>query len=396
MLRTNRLSVALGRFGKCGAGTLALTLGIANAVAGDTDDWLSRSRQIMETAPNEPPPPWLPVTPSAAASDWAREIAEGSLPERPTRRVGLEAPGRVLIFASLTVPAETLRALFEEARSPDVIVVFRGVPHGGTIQGAMKQLRSLVPQDEPAPNVVIDPTEFRRYDVTAVPTFVLLREGGQPPVVASGAVTVSWLRRTATNVARGSENLGRRAETYEIGEPDFVLEMQQRLAAIDWEKQRAGAVSRFWSKHQDFVTLPDAQRHREFLVDPTVELTQDLEDAQGHTIARAGERWNPLDWMVLSKTIVVFRGTDVRQVAVAKAAASAAAKSGHGVILLTTDIDVEHGWDHLGELETTLSGTVYLLPQSLVERFHLQAVPSTIVSHGHQLLVTEVLPGDHS
>lgn len=393
MLRTNRLSVALGRSGKCWVAMLTLALWFTNAVAGDTDDWLSRSRQIMETAPNEPPPPWLRVTPGTAATEWAREIADGSLPEQPTHRVGLEAPGRVLIFASLSVPAETLRALLEQAHADDVVVIFRGVPHGATIQTAMKRLHALIPKDQPAPNVVIDPTEFRRYDVTVVPTLVLVRDRGQPPVVVSGAVTVPWLRRMAATVARGSENLGRRAETYDIGEPDFVLEMQQRLAAIDWNAQRSAAMAHFWSKHHDFVTLPDAQRHREFLVDPTVELTSDLEDAQGHTLARAGERWNPLEWMTLSKTIVVFRGTDARQVAAAKAAADAAAKAGHGVILLTTDIDVDHGWDHLGALETALSGTVYILPQSLVDRFHLQAVPSTVVSHGRELLVTEISPG---
>jgi conjugal transfer pilus assembly protein TraW len=259
----------------------------------------------------------------------------------------------------------------------------------------MARLRALVPSDQPTPNVVIDPTAFRRYDVSVVPTLALLREEGQPPVMVTGAVTVAWLRRMSGTVPHGSENLGRRAETYEIGEPDFVLEMQRRLASIDWDAQRARAMQRFWPKHRDFVTLPDAQRRREFLVDPTVELTRDLEDAQGQLLARAGERWNPLDWMVLSKTIVVFRGTDAHQVAIVRAVVDAAVKRGRGVILLTTAIDADHGWDHLGELESALSGTVYLLPQSLVDQFHLQAVPSTIVSQGRLLLVTELPPGSH-
>jgi conjugal transfer pilus assembly protein TraW len=395
MWRRDRLWGAPSPSGRWLGWALALALFCGRVGAADDPwEWLSRSRQIMESAPEEARPPWLPVTPSADALRWAREIAE---PTHPGAAGPPNAPsGRVLIFASLSVPAVTLRELLKEAQSSDTVVILRGIPRGTNIQGAIERLRRLAPQTGAAPNVIIDPIAFQRYEVSAVPTLVLIREGSRAPVIARGAVTVSWLRRMSATVAPGSEDLGRRAETYEIEEPDFVLEMQRRLAGIDWEAQRAGAMGRFWAKHKDFVALPDARHHREFLVNPTVELTDDLEDAQGHTVARAGERWNPLDWMVLSKTIVVFRGTDPRQVTAVKAVIRSAEKAGHGVILLTTDIDADHGWEHLGKLENTLSGTVYLLPQSLVDRFHLQAVPSTIVSQGRQLLVTELDPGGDS
>jgi conjugal transfer pilus assembly protein TraW len=198
----------------------------------------------------------------------------------------------------------------------------------------------------------------------------------------------------ASTVTPGSENLGRRAETYEIAEPDFVREMQERLAHIDWSERREAAVRRFWSKQHEFVHLPDAHQAREYVVDPSVELTQDLEDAEGNRLVQAGQRFNPLDWAVLSKTLIVFRGTDPRQVRLAARASRRAQVQGHGVILLTTEIDTSRGWDHLTELEGALSGTVYLLPQTLAERFHLGSVPATIVSRGKRLLVTELPVGE--
>jgi hypothetical protein len=80
-------------------------------------------------------------------------------------------------------------------------------------------------------------------------------------------------------------------------------------------------------------------------------------------------------------------------VAQAQAVASRAQANGRGVILLTTAIDTARGWKHLTELEGRLSGTVYVLPSDLVERFHLKAIPATVVSQGKQLLVTELPVG---
>jgi conjugal transfer pilus assembly protein TraW len=386
----NRLSVAHVPCGRALLLLLALYgAGIGSAPAQE-EEWLNRSKAILEQATQERVPDWLRSDSTSEARTQAAEIASAASPSASARPSALESPGRVLIFASLAIPVATLRALLEEASAADAVLILRGVPRGSSIQGAIARLRSLLTAGAKTPNVVIDPTLFLRYQVTRVPTLILLREREAPPIVAVGAVTVQWLRRAASKVSRGGENLGQRAEAYDIVEPDFVLEMQARLAGIDWQAKKDAAVAKFWSRHHDFVQLPEARTRREFLVDPSVEATQDLLDADGDVLVRAGDRWNPLNWMVLSKTIIVFRGTDPRQVARAKAAARSAQTNGRGVILLTTDVDIARGWQHLDELEDALAGTVYVLPGSLVERFHLKAIPATIVSHDKQLLVTEL------
>jgi conjugal transfer pilus assembly protein TraW len=380
---------------RCGKALLSvLVIFLTSPLAGaQEEDWLKRSRGILEQAPQERIPDWLRSESTPEGRAAAADIAKGSIPDVKSESGPLESAGRVLIFASFSIPISTLRALVEEASVADTVLVLRGIPKGENIQRAIGRLRALMSAEAAVPNVVIDPTLFLRYGVTSVPTLALVRENDARPVMVVGAVTVKWLRRTAAKVSPGSENLGRRAEAYDIAEPDFVLEMQARLASIDWQAKRDAAVAKFWSQHHDFVQLPDARVRREFLVDPSVEVTQDMTDAEGNTLVRAGDRWNPLNWTVLSKTIIVFRGTDPRQVATAEEEAHRAQSNGHGVILLTTAVDTAHGWEHLNELETKLSGTVYLLPDSLVERFHLQSLPATVVSHGKQLLVTELPVG---
>lgn len=362
--------------------------------APDDTEWLERSRRILEESSEMTAPDWLRAQPAEAALQAAREVADRSMASRPTTGAN-PIPGRILIFASFSIPEPTLKSLLTQATEPNVVLVLRGVPKGSTVPGAIHRLTRLVAAHERVPQVVLDPTLFRRYAVERVPSFALERASHQKPVLVRGAVNTEWLRRMAASVRPGQENLGRRAEDYEIAEMDLIEEMQRRLANIDWVSRREKALANFWTKHNArFVELADARERHEVLVDPSVRVTQDLEDAEGNVLVEAGQTFNPLAWIPLSKTIIVFRGTDPRHVSKATELARAARASGRGVILLTTSIDTERGWAHLSELERSLSGAVYVLPAALVDRFQLNRIPATVASRGQQLLVTEVPIGD--
>lgn len=359
----------------------------------EDQEWLERSRQILDRAVEEGPPEWLRAQPDARAMEAAQAVADAAIP--PSQRAaGEPQPGRILIFASFSVPAATLKNLLAQATEPNVVLILRGVPKGSNLPETMRRLKQLLPDEEQVPHVTLDPTLFRRYAIDRVPSFALERGAGQKPVIAVGAVNSDWLRRMAASVQSGKENLGRRAESYEIAEADLILEMQQRLARIDWTARRAAATQNFWIKRKGtFVELPDTRERHEFLVDPSVRVMENLEDADGNLLVAAGQTFNPLAWVPLSKTIVVFRGTDPKHVATAAQLARAARSGGRGVILLTTALETERGWEHLSELERTLAGAVYVLPEALVERFHLTRIPATVASRGKQLLITEVPVG---
>ena len=381
---------------RCGSLMLCVLVSVAasaRAVPPSEDaDWLERSRQILDQSAAAPAPDWLNREPSAHAVEAANEIASHASGSPPPS-VANSAPGRILIFASFSIPRPTLKSLLVQATDPSVTLVLRGVPRGATVPETLRRLKQLWSEDGSVPNVLLDPTLFRRHQVQRVPTFVLERGAGEQPVVAVGAVNVDWLRRMASTAQPGQSHLGRRAEDYEIAEVDFIQEMQQRLASIDWAARREAAIKGFWLKNEaQFVTLPEARERRERLVNPSVRVSEDLLDADGHLLVAAGHTFNPLEWVPLSKTVVIFRGTDPRHVATATELARAARANGRGVILLTTSIDHEQGWQHLSQLERTLAGAVYVLPKSLVDRFEISHIPATVASRGHQLLVTEVPP----
>jgi len=369
---------------------LLIGLSCLVAASGSSQEtWLEESRRIIEEARLEPAPEWLRTQPGEEALVLAEELASEARTQLPNPGSTRGEQKHLLIFGSFSIPEGTLRALLSEATEANVTLVFRGVPRGSTIHEVIRRLKR-VSDGERVPNVLIDPTLFRRYGVSVVPTMALERGEGKKPIVVSGAVTADWLRRRSDSVVSGSEDLGRRGEVFEIAEADLIEEMQQRLANIDWAARRQAAIDNYWKRPHEFVDLEDATEQRKFLVDPSVRVTQDLEDVDGQVLVRAGQSFNPLELVPLSKTVVIFRGTDSRHVAKAAQVMRDASAQGRGVILLTTTVDVDRGWAHLESLEEQLKGTVYVLPASLAKSFHLSRAPAVVTVQGKHLLVTEL------
>lgn len=354
--------------------------------------WLERSRRALEEGARRPPPDWLRMQPDAQSLEAARAIAEAARGDMAQAQAKTLPAGTVYIFASFSLPEATLRALLDEAMERHVILVLRGVPEGGNFLGVIRRLRALMSDPQHPPNVIINPVLFQRFQVSVVPTLALVR-ADQTELAVRGPVRVDWLRRQAAmKTAQGKRDLGRRGETYPIAEVDLVVEMQRRMAKIDWEQKREQAIARFW-RHTTFIELPPAREDREYEVDMTVEVTEDIRDADGGLLIAAGERFNPLDSVSLTKTILIFNGRDARQVRRVDEIARDARARGRGVILITTGVDREDGWRWLDNMETTLQGPVYLLQSDLVERFKLQHVPSVISANGNRLQVRELALG---
>jgi len=354
-------------------------------------EWLERSRELIEESANREAPDWMRTDPGEEALAIAEEIAResGMRPDKPQREVNY-APGSVLICGSFSMPDETIRNLMDAAKAPDVTFVLRGLVGDTNIRQTLDRVKTYVTEGETVPKVIIDPTLYKKYEVTAAPTLVLLREDGLPPVSVVGAVPVDWLRRQASSMTASTDpDLGIRAEYYDIAEADLILEMQRRVAGIDWSTKRQVAIDDFWRNKSDFIDLPVAEENREFEIDPSVRVTQDIQDADGKVLVYAGETFNPLDYIPLTKTVVVFRGTDPAQLAYATEIAGQVRAEGRGVILLTTTVDTSQGWNSIHGMEQDLRSPVYLLQADLAQRFQLQHVPSTVNSRGNRLVVNE-------
>ena len=119
-------------------------------------------------------------------TDNMRRIATAELPAGPTGAVDFDelvqgaaanastpagdAP-QFIVFASLSMPPQSLKPLVRDTAKAGGIVVFRGFPNNDAKQFAARVAKIVDKRDEFS-NVGIDPRLFRAFDVQAVPTYV--------------------------------------------------------------------------------------------------------------------------------------------------------------------------------------------------------------------------------
>ena len=84
----------------------------------------------------------------------------------------LSSGGRFLFVSRGMPQAELLAALDAAAADPRLTLVLRGLLPGETLNDAMQTLARLIGRRDPPPAIVIDPTLYRRHQVTVVPTLL--------------------------------------------------------------------------------------------------------------------------------------------------------------------------------------------------------------------------------
>lgn len=211
---------------------------------------------------------------------------------------GIYTDHKTLVFTSNSLGEQGVNDILTSVSGhPDAVVVFRGIPEGMTLGQGIQAIQALAAKKNPVPNIIINPMLFRMYNVTVVPTIVMLEDeplpGETPIAVAqvSGLSDPTWLAREVKSGESG--DLGVKGPTESISEPDLIDVAKQRLAKIDWNEKKKEAVARFWTK-QKFSELPTATRARVREIDPSVVVTKDITTQDGTVLAHAGTVVNPL------------------------------------------------------------------------------------------------------
>ena len=86
------------------------------------------------------------------------------------------AETEAILFASFSMPAQSLRQMMQEATHYGATIVFRGFVNNSVFDTRAK-LEEVFGQDELGEAFAIDPTLFKRFDIHAVPVLVVLGEG---------------------------------------------------------------------------------------------------------------------------------------------------------------------------------------------------------------------------
>jgi conjugal transfer pilus assembly protein TrbC len=119
-----------------------------------------------------------PLDLEALARGYAATTESHTVFPGPQRQAGL------IIFISLSVPLPTLERLLDQAAGAGASVVLRGFADG-SLRQTVTQLQALIGARPIA--VQVDPPAFDRFDITRVPSFVLLRDGARPRPCAAGS-----------------------------------------------------------------------------------------------------------------------------------------------------------------------------------------------------------------
>jgi conjugal transfer pilus assembly protein TrbC len=84
----------------------------------------------------------------------------------------------LMVFASTSIPAQTLQVIGQQAKLAGAPIFLRGVTGGFSAAGIRKTLEAMRPATEQGAEVQIHPEVFKRYGVTQVPAVVLAESLG--------------------------------------------------------------------------------------------------------------------------------------------------------------------------------------------------------------------------
>lgn len=225
--------------------------------------------------------------------------------------------------------------------------------------------------------------------------------------------TPAWLSRTAAALAVSAAllspsvsqavNLGVEGQIYEILEEDFRLILMKLVARHDWtvDQEELKASARDYTKNLPSYMLPRADKTLTRWKDVGIVVSEDIYipwvDWETGSVfaptkallAEAGTYLNPIAKMPSGsiERLFVFDGTDPDQLSMARALM---AKNIPQLSFMMIAGDI-------GELSEQMQRPVYHPPPSMLEKFHIRAVPTLVgfgrgTHQGHMALTEIKLP----
>ncbi|HAS0789572.1 TrbC family F-type conjugative pilus assembly protein [Escherichia coli] len=277
------------------------------------------------------------------------------------------------IFISFSMSDAEIKDALQAASRANAKVFLKGMKNGHTsITDTMKTIRQIASGMDNPPETRFNPKAFETFGVTQVPTIIYQDKG--KVYLAKGIMNLGWLKAQVQNGVEVGD-LGQKGPTKPVKERSIIETMQERLAKYDWEGQKKKTIQSFWSRQQ-FEQLPAARLNKIWFINPTVRVKADVVNPRGDVLARAGDVLNPLDIPTGQQNFLLFDATDTRQL---EWATKEAAKKHTGpVVIMTSQISKEKGWDHLEALRQQFQQEIYLIPKELIKRFHIAALPVMI------------------
>ena len=168
--------------------------------------------------------------------------------------------------------------------------------------------------------------------------------------------------------------------TWPVAESDILYEIERRAAKIEIDSEK---MEERIDRHvpSDSVNLPRATESREFSPDMSYTLPFDVVGANGTVIYPMGFRFDPMEYVSMPTTIVIFNPEDPEQLEWYR-------KNYAGNVSIQAIATAGSYRKHSKQLGRSL----YYLPEIVARRFRLKAVPVIIRNVGNRIVVNEIDP----
>ena len=366
-----------------------LILLILPTLSGAGEQWLQQSLDIIEQHKDKSPDKFI-IKPSEEDIELAKSITQTTykkLEESLNISLAEESiNNQIIIFASFSMPDNDFKAMLVHASEhQNTQIVIRGMKEGENISGTLRTIQKMLKGIDPQPNVNLNPKLFTEYNITVVPTMIGINDNNEI-IRVSGSTAINWLNEKMEQDKTG--DLGKYGTIYEIAELDLIEVMKERAGKLDGSKIRERMTKQFWTNYK-FTALSPAERDKKLIFDPSISVQEDIVTPDGKVIARAGQTFNPLDSIPFTKKIVVFNATRKNEVDYVLSLQRQSKKEGHGLILMTTEVKRDTGWEHLQEVQSHFDYPVYMLNANIASRFHIMHTPTVIHANSDHFIITE-------
>ncbi|WP_240029470.1 TrbC family F-type conjugative pilus assembly protein [Klebsiella pneumoniae] len=201
----------------------------------------------------------------------------------------------VLVSSSLS-DDEIRNILSQYKNRKDVALVIRGVKDKKNILKELTHWQQLVLDSGSSTPINLDPTIFKSYSVTSVPTIIHEKDGKLVARV-SGISNIAYMKDK-------QGDLGTAGPTKDISEISLLDIIEERIKNLDFDKMKNEALNNYWKK-QKFENFPDALKRNQKTINPSVVIPQDILAPDGQVIAKKG-RINPLEVIPFRLKLIFF------------------------------------------------------------------------------------------
>jgi len=282
----------------------------------------------------------------------------------------------VYYFFSFSMPPESIRIAVQDAyelrqKGINVVMVIRGFVNNDlratalAFENLMREsgINSNLPVD-------IDPPLYEQYGVNEVPVIVSTSRKGKGRITGDVGIPYALSR-----FDKAREDHGKMGNTYEIAEEDLMKLIAAKQSIIEEKlRQRIETVKKgmyvlkkYDGKYEKAVT------DRVYYVDPSIVLTEDINDHEGNVLFPKGSTFNPTNHVRLGRYIVID-GNDPEQIRLAMAG------DYRKIMIISGD---------LAKLTAKHRKRFWFVPDDILKRFQIRRVPVIFEQEGKHVRITE-------